>query len=413
MTVARKLFAEREGSPLQPRREPIEIPLIVAAEITSISAEKLVSADTRQDYRHVAAGEFGHQVGGDERRVRDGLVHVPQESRQKRNDIGLDDDLVVVRTELLRHLTCIREFVVEGFGFAASESDGIGLDGLIAMGGHKRNHGARIDSPRQECADGNVAHHLHPNRFLEACADSSDPLAFGREAIDCRRDAPIPPLLQTTVACRQQRCRRQFANAAENGLGRGDIPEREIRLQCSGVQLAGYVRYREDRLGLAREDQPAAVLPEVERLDAEPVAADQKPFASRVPQSERIHAVQAFDERIALGFVEMENRFAIGVGLEAVPPGQEVVAKLPIVVNLAIGDEPQRAVLVCKRLVPTANVDDGKPAHSKRQRTVDVRAFIVGTAMDRELAHRAQRFGGRKRAIQLQDAVNAAHELRP
>ena len=102
----------------------------MAAEVAAVAAEQLVAADARQDHLDVAARELADQVGGDEGRVGDRLVHVPQQLRQQADDVGLDDDLVVLGAEQLGHAARIRQLVVELLGGAAFEADRVGADRL-------------------------------------------------------------------------------------------------------------------------------------------------------------------------------------------------------------------------------------------------------------------------------------------
>jgi hypothetical protein len=71
----------------------------VIAEVAPIAAEQLVAADAGQDDGDVATRKLRHQERGDERGIRDRLVEMPNELRQERADVRLDDDLVVIRAE--------------------------------------------------------------------------------------------------------------------------------------------------------------------------------------------------------------------------------------------------------------------------------------------------------------------------
>ena len=67
----------------------------------------------------------------------------------------------------------------------------------------------------------------------------------------------------------------------------------------------------------------------------------------------------------------------------------EVGAQLAIVVDLAVEDDPDGAVLVADRLVAAGEVDDAAAAACPRPtRAVDVDAFVVGAPVNDGLTHR-------------------------
>src|ERR1700737_146685 len=98
----------------------------------------------------------------------------------------------------------------------------------------------------------------------------------------------------------------------------------------------------------------------------------------------------------------MEQGLAVRVGLEAMALRRKVSPQLPIVVDFPVCYEPQRAVFVRQRLMPTREIDDRKPPHSERQWTVEVGALVVGSAVDRPLGHATQRARRRARAVELE-----------
>ena len=63
------------------------------------------------------------------------------------------------------------------------------------------------------------------------------------------------------------------------------------------------------------------------------------------------------------------------------PQAPEPLAQLAEVVDLAVLDDADRAVLVGDRLVSGRGVDDGQPPHAERDAVGDVTAFFVGAAM--------------------------------
>ncbi len=412
VAIARKPLPQRRRRAPQRRGQPVEIGLVVAAEVTPIAAEQLVAADTGENHRHVAMRELRNEIRRDERGVRDRLVHVPQQPGQQRDDVGPDDDLVVVGAEQLRDTARVGQLVVERLRVAAAEADRVGLHRAVAVLRHERDDRARVDAARQERADRHVADHLHARRLLEARAGLRDPVVRGTRRVDGRRNPPVAALLDAAALGHEHRRGRELRDSAEHRLRRRHVAEREIGGQRGRIERGGHAGHRQDRLRFAREQQAPAVVADVQRLHAQPVAADDEAGPPRVPEREREHPVQVLDARVAVGLVQVQDRFAVGRSPERVTLGDQRFAQLAIVVDLAVGDEPQRAVLVRQRLVTAADVDDRQAAHPQRERTVDVDTLVVRAAMDGEPPHRAQAVGRRGRAVELQDAVDAAHGVR-
>ena len=75
--------------------------------------------------------------------------------------------------------------------------------------------------------------------------------------------------------------------------------------------------------------------------------------------------------------VGVDDDFGVGRRVEAVAGGLELAAQLAEVVDLAVEDDPDRAVLVVDRLVAGREVDDAQPAHAERHALVHPHALIV------------------------------------
>ncbi len=107
--------------------------------------------------------------------------------------------------------------------------------------------------------------------------------------------------------------------------------------------------------------------------------------------------------------VEVQQGLAIRAGAQVVALRSQVARELAVVVDLAVGDQPQRAVLVRQRLVPAGEIDDRQPPHPDRQRAVGVDALVVGPAMARDPAHARDDLRRHRRAGEVENAVDAAH----
>ena len=180
--------------------------------------------------------------------------------------------------------------------------------------------------------------------------------------------------------------RGQLAHVAEDRVRRGDRVEREERLERVGVDLAA-----RQRAQLGREAQLAADVPVVERLDPVAVAREHEAAARRVPDRDREHPAQPLGEAGAVLLVEVDEHLGVGVRAEGVAGALELVAQLGVVVDLAVLDDDDAAVLVRDRLVAAGEVDDREAPRAERDLAVDVLAAAVGAAVDELGAHRAKR----------------------
>src|SRR5438105_7419830 len=69
------------------------------SEIARVAGEELISSDPRQGDGHLTTSIACHQVGEDERRVREGLVEMPDQLGEKIRDVWMDEELPVIGLE--------------------------------------------------------------------------------------------------------------------------------------------------------------------------------------------------------------------------------------------------------------------------------------------------------------------------
>jgi len=73
-----------------------------------------------------------------------------------------------------------------------------------------------------------------------------------------------------------------------------------------------------------------------------------------------------------------KGHLGVGVGMEAVTFGKQLFAELDVVVDLAVEDDPERAVLAGHRLESLVReVDDGKPAMDETGIIMDMDALPI------------------------------------
>src|SRR5919198_6597447 len=118
-------------------------------------------------------------------------------------------------------------------------------------------------------------------------------------------------------------------NAGEEGLlGVVGVPLLEVIPHRVRVRLEAGPGVGAERLRLAREDQARSVPRVVEGLDPDPVARAEEPPASRVPERERPHAVEALDAVVAPRLVGAEDHLGVGGATETVALRFELAAEL-------------------------------------------------------------------------------------
>lgn len=84
----------------------------------------------------------------------------------------------------------------------------------------------------------------------------------------------------------------------------------------------------------------------VERLDAKDIAGAKKLVLLLVPDDEGVHTAQAIEYRLAPLLVAVQEALGVGAAVELVALGLELGAKLLEVVDLAVEDDNDAAVLI-------------------------------------------------------------------
>ena len=93
---------------------------------------------------------------------------------------------------------------------------------------------------------------------------------------------------------------------------------------------------------------------------------------------------------------------------EPVTGAFELVLELAVVVDLAVLDDDDGAVLVRDRLVAAGQVDDREPARRDADALLRVHALGVGAAMDERLRHRTQPVDIERR-VRRRDPADPTH----
>ena len=180
----------------------------------------------------------------------------------------------------------------------------------------------------------------------------------------------------------------ELAHLAEDRQRPGNGVEREERVERVEVDLAARKRPQ-----LGGELDLAADVAVVERLDPVGVAREHEPAALRVPERDGEHAPQPLGEARAVLLVKVDEHLGVAVRREPVAGPLEVPPELTVVVELAVLDDRDAAVLVRDRLVAGREVDDREAPGSEPDGPVEVCAVRVRPALDEGCAHRREPAG--------------------
>jgi hypothetical protein len=177
-------------------------------------------------------------------------------------------------------------------------------------------------------------------------------------------------------------------DAAVDGARPGHVLQGEITVERNRIDGSVDARTQQERLHLRCERQPAArELRVVERLDSQPVARQHQPPPGAIPQGDGEHTVQPGRKRDTLRLIQMDDALGVGTGAEGVSLLLELGAQGRVVVDLAVEDGPDGAVLVGEGLVAGGEVDNGEAAMAEKRRRVGMKALVVGTAVADGIRH--------------------------
>ena len=184
---------------------------------------------------------------------------------------------------------------------------------------------------------------------------------------------------------------RQLPDRFEDRARARDVLQRQVRVDRFRAPVARHVGVLEQRLDLRSERDAVPCRAVVERLDAQSIADEQQAAVRLVPEREREHAAESIDGRVAPLLVCVHDDFGVCVRAEAMAARHEIRAHVGEVVDLAVEDHPDRAVLVGDRLVAGREVDDAQAAEAEADARPRVEAVGIGAAVRDDRGHRRQR----------------------
>jgi hypothetical protein len=132
------------------------------------------------------------------------------------------------------------------------------------------------------------------------------------------------------------------------------------------IDLDVEVGMTEERLDLRRQGEQVVGVIVEQRLLAGTIARESQPGGPVVPDRNREHAVQVGDAVGAFLLVQVDNRFRITSRSKTVTALHELLPQFAEVVDLAVEDDTDVAVLVRHRLIRVRRqIDDPQPTEAE------------------------------------------------
>ena len=183
--------------------------------------------------------------------------------------------------------------------------------------------------------------------------------------------------------------RGKLEHALKEGLLRGGELQRQVGAQRVVVDSLLKLGVVQEALDLgAKQQRAVGGLVVIERLDAKDVTGAKEFVLVLVVNHERVHAAKAVDQIFAPLLVTVHQDLGVGVAVEDVASGLELGAELLEVVDLAVEDNRDLAVIARHGLgASLGKVENRKTAEAKRDVIDDVLTAHIRTAMDNAIHH--------------------------
>ena len=185
--------------------------------------------------------------------------------------------------------------------------------------------------------------------------------------------------------------RRQLPRALVDRPRLGDVPEGKVLFHRQWIDVPRHGSVRHQRLELGSEQQlPIGQQRVVKRLYPEAVAREKQRLRLLVPQREGEHAAEALHARLAPLLPRVNDDFGVAARMEPVTGGREFRDQRLIVVDLAVEDDADRAVLVVQRLLARREIDDRESAVPESDARREVHSAFVRAAVMLRLVHASE-----------------------
>src|SRR5688572_2460636 len=111
----------------------------------------------------------------------------------------------------------------------------------------------------------------------------------------------------------------------------------------------------------------------------------------------------------SIAIVGMNYRFGVAVGVERVTKLLQLFAEFKVVIDLAVKNDPGRAVLVMYWLLTALDIDYRQPAHSQPYSAIDVETVVIRTSMTYGATHAREQALINRRRVPANYSYNSTH----
>ncbi len=206
----------------------------------------------------------------------------------------------------------------------------------------------------------------------------------------------------------QEMARLQFEDALPDGVGRRHIAQAEEIPHRLGIDRGLGLQHRQDGLDLAGEHDAVGTRPVIERLDPGLVAGQHQFVVAGVVDRHREHAVQPGEGGGAQRVIEVEDHLGVAARPELVAAPDQFLAQRDVIVDFA-AEHDGDAIVGVHRLLAAGQVDDAEPAHAQPDIGGDMKAAVIGAAMEDGVVHPAQQMPDFAAILGSYKSNNTAH----
>ena len=360
--------------------------------IPLIARVDFVRALAGKHNRDVLAGQLAEEIQRHAGRIGLGLVHVVLDVRKGVQALLLGQHFaVVLDAQLLGKLPRLGGLVKLVGAVRAGKADREGLIGHQAGGDIAGIHAAGQESAQLDIADavgGNTLAHAGVNLVGRGLIGEGGGVA--------KIHIPVALNVHLAVLVGEPVRRGQLVGPLEEGLVHGAVLEGQVGAQCLGVDLAAEARVLEQALDFTAEQELARVgLGVVERLDAEDIACAVHFVGLGIPHDKGEHTAQHTGQLGAVLLIAVDDDLGVAVGLEDVALGLQLGAQIHKVIDLAVENADNRAILIVHGLLACSQVNDAQAAEAQCNGgagilAADVIPLHIGTAVNDAVGHFVQ-----------------------
>ena len=203
--------------------------------------------------------------------------------------------------------------------------------------------------------------------------------------------------------------RRKLVDVPVNGARPRHVLKRKIVADRVCIEFGRHGRVALERREFAGEDQRAAGHEIEQRLLPHAVAPEQHTAALAAVYGEGEHPFEHLDAFAAELLVEMDDHLCVAFRAEFVAAPEQLFAQLAVVVDFAVEDGDDAAVLVRDRLAAFFEVDDRKAAVTEGHIVVEISSRSVRAPVDLALVHCGDDFTCCRIGVVIDDSGNSAH----